>query len=326
MAFPTQRLRRIRATQQIRALVRETSLAPDDFILPVFVSCEREVNRPIAALPGCNLLSGKALVSFAKSVRDHGVPALLVFGIVDLAQKDLTASFACSPDGPVQQALAQLKDAVPELLLIADLCLCEYKSDGHCGILVDGRIDNDSTIRRLGEIASVYARAGADAIAPSGMMDGMVQTIRRALDDSGFENTITMPYSAKFNSALYGPFKAGTDSNSRFGLHFTHQMDVSNRREALREITLDLEEGADMIIVKPALTSLDIIREAREKFSIPIAAYHVSGESAMIRAAGEQGYLDPGAVMMECLTCIKRAGADMIITYSALEAISGYLS
>ncbi len=265
-------------------------------------------------------------MNFAKSVRDHGVPALMLFGIACPRQKDMTASLASSPEGPVQRALARLKDAVPDLLLIADLCLCEYKSDGHCGILVDGRIDNDSTIGRLGEIALAYAQAGADAIAPSGMMDGMVQAIRHSLDDSGFENTITMPYSAKFNSALYGPFKAGTDSNSRYGLHFTHQMDVSNRREALREIALDLEEGADMIIVKPALTSLDIIREAREKFSVPIAAYHVSGESAMIRAAGELGCLDPGAVMMECLTCIKRAGADMIITYSALEAISGYLS
>lgn len=326
MAFPTHRPRRLRATQQIRTLVRETSLAPDDFILPIFVSAERDVDRPIATLPGCNLLSGSPLVNFAKNVRDHGVQALLLFAIVDPGKKDLTASLASSPGGPVQQALAQLKDAVPELFLITDLCLCEYKSDGHCGILVDDQIDNDSTIGRLGEIANAYAQAGADAIAPSGMMDGMVQAIRHALDSNGFDRVITMPYAAKFNSALYGPFKAGTDSNSPRALHFTHQMDFANRREAMREIALDLEEGADMIIIKPALTSLDIIRDARENYSVPIAAYHVSGESAMIRAAGEQGYLDPDAVMMECLTCIKRAGADMIITYSALEAISGFMS
>ena len=322
MAFPKQRLRRLRTTTQMRNLVRETTLAPSDFILPIFVSSETDSNSPIAALPGCNLLSGKPLIKYAKTIRDHGVPAVLLFAIATPAEKNLTASAASDPNGPIQKAVAQLKDAVPELVTIADLCLCEYKSDGHCGILNNGLIDNDATLERLGEIAVAYAKSGADVIAPSGMMDGMVQAIRSSLDDDGLTNTATMPYSAKFNTALYGPFKAGTDSSPKVGLHDTHQMDIANGREALREIALDLEEGADMIIIKPALPCLDVIHGARERFSVPIAAYHVSGESAMIRAAGEQGYIDAAEVMMESLVCIKRAGADMIITYSALDAIA----
>jgi porphobilinogen synthase len=306
----------------MRNLVRETRLSPNDFILPLFVSSEQDANRPITALPGCNVLSGHPLAKFAKTIRDHDVPAVLLFAIATAEERDLTAATAANVNGPVQKALKQLKDAVPELVLIADLCLCEYKSDGHCGILKNGQIDNDATLERIEEIATAFAQAGADVIAPSGMMDGMVQAIRKSLDTGGYINTATMPYSAKFASALYGPFKAGTDSSPEVGLHHTHQMDVANRREAMREIALDLDEGADMIIIKPALTSLDIIRDAREKFSTPIAAYHVSGESAMIRAAGEQGYIDAAEVMMESLVCIKRAGADMIITYSALDAIA----
>jgi len=322
MAFPQQRPRRLRSTPQIRNLVRETSLTPDDFILPLFVSSEADVSSPITALPGCNVLSGKPLAEFARTIRDHGVPAVLLFAITDPADKDLTASIASSKDGAIQRAVRNIKDAVPELVVIADLCLCEYKSDGHCGILNNGQIDNDATLERIGEISAAFAEAGADVIAPSGMMDGMVQTIRRALDNKGLINTMTMPYSAKFNSALYGPFKSGTDSSPEVGLHGTHQMDIANGREAMREIAMDLEEGADMIIIKPALTSLDVIRDAREYFSVPTAAYHVSGESAMIRCAGERGFIDADAVMMESLLCIKRAGADMIITYSALDAIA----
>ena len=322
MAFPIQRPRRLRTTEQMRNLVRETRLSPSDFILPLFVSSEKDADHPIAAMPGCNVLSGRPLVEFAKTIRDHDVPAVLLFGIATAEEKDLTAATAISADGPVQKALNRLKDAVPELVLIADLCLCEYKSDGHCGILNDGQIDNDATLDRIGEIATSFAQSGADVIAPSGMMDGMVQVIRSSLDACGYINTATMPYSAKFASALYGPFKAGTNSSPEVGLHHTHQMDVANGREAMREIALDLEEGADIIIIKPAITSLDIIRDARENFSTPIAAYQVSGESAMIRAAGEQGFLDAEMVMMESLMCIKRAGADMIITYSALDAIA----
>ncbi|NOR18860.1 MAG: porphobilinogen synthase [Xanthomonadales bacterium] len=323
MAFPNQRLRRLRTTAQMRSLIRETSLSPNDFILPLFVSSETDSDRPIGALPGCNLLSGKPLTKFAKTIRDFGVPAVLLFAITTPEEKDQTASVASGAVGPIQKALAQLKDEVPDLVLIADLCLCEYKSDGHCGILNDdGVIDNDTTLERIGEIATAFAQSGADVIAPSGMMDGMVQSIRNSLDSSGFVNTATMPYSAKYSTVLYGPFKAGTDSSPEKGLHNTHQMDIANGREAMREIALDLEEGADMIIIKPAMPSLDIIHAARENFSVPIAAYQVSGEAAMIRAAGEQGYVDAEILMMESLMCIKRAGANMIITYSALDAIA----
>ncbi len=323
MAFPNQRLRRLRTTAQMRSLIRETSLSPSDFILPLFVSSETDTDRPIGALPGCNLLSGKPLTKFAKTIRDFGVPAVLLFAITTPEEKDQTASVASGVDGPIQKALAQLKDEVPDLVLIADLCLCEYKSDGHCGILNDdGVIDNDTALERIGEIATAFAQSGADVIAPSGMMDGMVQSIRSSLDSSGFINTANMPYSAKYSTVLYGPFKAGTDSSPEKGLHDTHQMDIANGREAMREIALDMEEGADMIIIKPAMPCLDIIHAARENFSVPIAAYQVSGETALIRAAGEQGYLDAEILMMESLMCIKRAGANMIITYSALDAIA----
>ncbi len=322
MAFPTHRPRRLRTNAQMRDMVRETLLAPSDFILPLFVASEKDAERPITAMPGCSVLSGKPLIKYAKKIRDHGVPAILLFGIATPEEKDLTASIASGNDGPVQVALKQLKDAVPDLVLIADLCLCEYKSDGHCGILKDGQIDNDITLERIGAIAMAYVRSGADVIAPSGMMDGMVQVIRTALDADDFKNIATMSYSAKFASALYGPFKAGTDSSPEVGLHGTHQMDIANGREAMREIALDLDEGADMIIIKPALPCLDVIWDAREKFSVPIAAYQVSGESSMIRAAGEHGFLDADTVMMESLVCIKRAGADMIITYSALDAVA----
>jgi porphobilinogen synthase len=321
MAFPAQRPRRLRASDRMRDLVRETRLSPHDFILPLFVSSLPDSDRPIAALPGCRALSGEPLARFARSIRDHEVPAVLLFAIAEPDQKDLRASAASRPDGPVQQALAVLKETAPELVAIADLCLCEYKSDGHCGVLANGRIDNDATLERIGEIGASFAAAGADVIAPSGMMDGMVAAIRGALDGEGLSQTAVMPYSAKFASELYGPFKAGTDSNPEVGLHATHQMDVANGREAMREIALDLEEGADMIIIKPALTCLDVIREARNRFNVPIAAYHVSGESAMIRAAAQAGSLDAGRMTREALLSIKRAGADMIITYSALEVI-----
>ena len=322
MAFPTHRPRRLRTNAQMRDMVRETLLSPSDFILPLFVASEKDAERPITAMPGCSALSGKPLIKYAKKIRDHGVPAVLLFGIATPEEKDLTASIASGNDGPVQVALKQLKDAVPDLVLIADLCLCEYKSDGHCGILKDGQIDNDITLERIGAIAMAYVRSGADVIAPSGMMDGMVQVIRTALDADDFKNIATMSYSAKFASALYGPFKAGTDSSPEVGLHGTHQMDIANGREAMREIALDLDEGADMIIINPALPCLDVIRDAREKFSVPIAAYQVFGESSMIRAAGNHGFLDADTVMMESLVCIKRAGADMIITYSALDAVA----
>ena len=321
MAFPAHRPRRLRASENLRNLVRENRLSAHDFILPLFVDSQPDSDRPIAALPGCRVLSGEPLAAYARRIREHGVPAVLLFAIAGPGEKDLQASAASRSDGPVQRALDTLKAAAPELVAITDLCLCEYKSDGHCGVLADGRIDNDATLERIGEIAVSFAAAGADVIAPSGLMDGMVAAIRGALDREGYAETATMPYSAKFASALYGPFKAGTDSNPEVGLHATHQMDVANGREAQREIALDLEEGADMIIIKPALTCLDVIREARNRFNVPIAAYHVSGESAMIRAAGAAGAVDAGRMTLEALLSIKRAGADMIITYSALDVI-----
>ena len=320
MAFPENRLRRLRYSPAVRDLVRETSLTPSDIILPLFVTSARDDDRPIAAMPGSRYLSGKPLIEFAHKVRDHGVPAVLLFGVLEDSEKDMGCSSGCSPDGAVQRAMSELKDVVPGLLLIADLCLCEYRPDGHCGVYENGIIDNDQTLAKLGEISVSFAGAGADVIAPSCMMDGQVLAIREALDENGFINVMTMPYSAKFNSAFYGPFKAGTGSNPAHGLHHTHQMAVANGREAMREIELDLEEGADMIIVKPAVSSLDVIRDAKERYGVPTAAYHVSGEQAMIRAAGERGFIDADAVTMETLLCIKRAGADMIITYDALEA------
>ena len=302
-------------------MARETVLAPDNLILPLFVSSEPDANYPISSLPGCHVLSGKPLLRFARKVRDEGVAAVLLFAIVDPGEKDMLASIAGSRDGPVARAICELKGAVPELGVIADLCLCEYKSDGQCGILSEGQVDNDATLNRIHDISAVFARAGADVIAPSGMMDGMVRAIRNSLDSNGYQNTMTMPYSAKFHSAFYDPFKDGTDSNPETKLHGTHQMDAANGQEAMREIALDIEEGADMVIIKPALPSLDVIRDARENFSVPIAAYQVSGEAAMIHAAGQEGYLNADAVLMESLLSIRRAGADMIITYLALDAV-----
>lgn len=320
MAFPQHRPRRLRFSPATRDLVRETVLTPADFILPLFVTSKEDDDRPIAAMPGSRFLSGKPLIDFAKSVAANGIPAVLLFAVLEDDEKDDACSAGRSLDGAVQRAIAELKAEVPGLLVIADLCLCEYRPDGHCGVYENGVIDNDATLTKLGQIAASFAEAGADVIAPSCMMDGQVMAIREALDEQGFINVMTMPYSAKFNSAFYGPFKAGTNSTPEHGLHHTHQMAVPNGREAMREIELDLDEGADMIIVKPALSSLDVIRDAKDRFGVPTAAYHVSGEYAMIRAAGEKGFIDARAVTLESLLCIKRAGADMIITYAAMDA------
>jgi porphobilinogen synthase len=322
MTFPLHRPRRLRATASLRKLVRETRLLPSDFVLPLFTTSEPDVERPIAAMPGTCLWSGRRLVEHAKRVRDAGVPAVLLFGVARPDEKDGTASSATGVDGPVQLALSLLREAVPELVRIADVCLCEYKSDGHCGVLVNGRIDNDETNGRIAEVAVAYARAGAQVVAPSGMMDGMVLVIRRALDAQGYQDVAIMPYSAKFASALYGPFKAGTQSNPEVSLHATHQMDVANGREALREVARDVEEGADALIIKPAMPFLDVVTRAREACDLPIAAYQVSGELAMIESAAERGAFDRRAILEEALLSIKRAGADMIITYAAIEAAS----
>ncbi|MCW5982948.1 MAG: porphobilinogen synthase [Bryobacteraceae bacterium] len=320
MAFPVHRLRRLRRTENIRRLVRETSLAPDDFIYPIFVTGANDVRRPLKALPGLDLLSGKPLAEEARELKSLGVPATLIFPVLEEGDKDAKAALAYSADGPAQRAMRTLRDAAPGLILIADLCLCEYTLDGHCGLIRDGEIDNDLTLEYIQKSAVSFAQAGADIIAPSAMMDGMVQAIRSGLDAAGYSSVLTMSYSAKFCSGLYGPFKAATNSAPSESKHATHQVDVGNARQAMTEIRLDIEEGADMVIVKPALGYLDIVARALQEFEIPIAAYNVSGEYNMVlqAAGGDADYR--ARLMFETLTCIKRAGADMIITYFAKDA------
>lgn len=320
MSFPQQRMRRLRSSGPLRRLVRESRLSVSDFIYPLFVSGLPEVRRPLGALPGMMLLSGRPIEDEARRLRDLGIPAVLLFAVLEDAAKDAAASLASSSAGPVQQAIGRIRSAAPELVVIADLCLCEYTSDGHCGLLRDGEIDNDLTLAALERAAVSLAGAGAAVIAPSGMMDGVVGALRAALDREGYSHTLVMPYSAKFASALYGPFKTATRSAPAESKHATHQLDPGNTRQAMEEIRLDIEEGADMIIVKPALGYLDVVAAARARYDVPIAAYQVSGEYNMIHhAAGG----DPAALerlMLEMLLSIKRAGADMIITYFAPEA------
>ncbi len=320
MSFPLHRPRRLRQTESIRRLVRESALSAGDFICPLFVTGRPEVRQPLGALPGVHLLSGAPLVKEVRMLHGLGIPAILLFCVLEDHEKDQTASLACSEAGPIQRAIRQIKDAVPEIVVIADLCLCEYSADGHCGVLRNGVIDNDLTLGRLQEAALSLAASGADVIAPSGMMDGVVQALRSALDAAGFPQVLTMPYSAKFASGLYGPFKSATRSVPSESMHATHQIDVSNARQAIEEIRLDLEEGADIIIVKPALAYLDIVARARQRFEVPIAAYNVSGEYNMILSAAGDDESLRRLLMLEMLTCIKRAGADMIITYFAADA------
>ncbi len=320
MSFPTHRPRRLRRTEEIRRLVREVRLSPDDFVLPLFVTAEEDVRRPLAAIPGVDLLSGRHLLEEARAVRDLGIPAVLLFGVAGEEAKDDEASLAWAPDGPVPRAIRLLKAHVPELVLVADLCLCEYTRHAHCGLLRAGEIDNDLTLAALQKAATSLAEAGAGVIAPSGMMDGSVRALRPALDQAGFAGVLTMPYSAKFASRLYGPFKQATQSAPAESLHATHQVDVAGGRQALAKIGLDIDEGADMVTVKPAIGYLDILWQARRRFDVLLAAYNVSGEYNVVLAATRE---DPPAahpLMMELLTSIKRAGADMIITYYAKQA------
>ncbi len=319
MAFPVHRLRRLRRTEGIRRMVRETMLSVDDLVMPLFVSAGADTRQEMKDMTGSFLLSGSPLVEEAKLIHDLGVPAVLLFGVPQKETKDAVATGSYADDGPVPRAIRLLKEARPSLLVIADVCLCEYTDHGHCGLTADEEIHNDRTLEILERAAVTYARAGADVIAPSGMMDGMTQAIRTALDGNGFEQTLVMPYSAKFASQLYGPFKRVTSSAPEQSRHATHQMDTANRAQALMEVSMDIEEGADIVIVKPAGSSLDIIRDIKNKFDIPIAAYQVSGETEMVRAAGDRGLIDVERVMMESLTCIKRAGATIIITYFAKD-------
>jgi porphobilinogen synthase len=309
------RLRRLRATPALRRMVRETELTPADFVAPFFVTHGVGVRRPVASMPGVAQLSADLLVEEARALAALGVPAVLLFGIP--AIKDAVGSEACAPDGVMQRAVARLKDALPDLVVITDVCLCEYTDHGHCGVVRDGRILNDPTLELLARMALSHVEAGADIVAPSDMMDGHVAALRHALDEAGHVDTPVMGYSAKFASAFYGPFREAAESAPRFGDRRSYQMDPANGREALREIEADIAEGADIVMVKPALAYLDLIRAARDRVQHPIAAYNVSGEYAMVKAAAAKGWIDERRVALEILTGIKRAGADMILTYFA---------
>jgi porphobilinogen synthase len=301
----------------MRELVRETRVEPRDLVLPLFCVPGEGVREPVPSMPGVERLSVDQLLAEAKEVRDLGVPAVVLFGIPE--RKDALGSGAYDPDGIVQRSVRALKDAVPELLVIADVCLCEYTDHGHCGVYDGSEVQNDTTLALLARTAISLARSGADIVAPSDMMDGRVRAIRDALDAEGLEQIAILSYAAKYASAFYGPFRDAAESAPREGDRRGYQMDPSNAREALREIELDLEEGADMIMVKPALPSLDVLRAARDRVEVPLFAYQVSGEYSMIRAAAERGWLDEGRVVDETLTAIRRAGADRVLTYFAKE-------
>ena len=319
MSYPQTRLRRLRRTPSLRDLVRETRLEAADLVLPLFVEDGLEGRAPIAAMPGVDRLGLSAAVVEAGEAAALGLPGVLLFGIP--AEKDPEGSGAWDDEGVVQLATRAIKDAHPELLVICDLCLCEYTSHGHCGLLLDdGSVDNDGSVELLARTAVAQARAGADVVAPSDMMDGRVGAIRAALDDEGFAETPIMAYSAKFASAFYGPFREAADSAPAFGDRGGYQLDPGNADEALREVRLDVEEGADLVMVKPALAYLDVIRRVKDATRMPVAAYNVSGEYAMVKAAAAAGYLDERAAVLEALTAIRRAGADIVITYHAKDA------
>src|SRR6478672_6201974 len=312
------RPRRLRRTPGIRALVRETRLSPDHLLYPLFVMTGEGQRREVASMPGVFQLSVDEIVREAAAAKADGVPGVLLFGLPDT--KDAAGSGAADPEGPVQTAVRALKRDVPGLVVVTDVCLCEYTSHGHCGILDGEEIVNDATVEELARAALSHAAAGADIVAPSDMMDGRVGRIRDVLDGAGFSQTAVMAYAAKYCSAYYGPFRDAADSAPAFGDRRSHQMDPANVEEALREVELDLEEGADIVMVKPAVTYLDVIARVKQEFGVPTAAYHVSGEYAMLKAAARNGWIDEPRAMLETLTSIRRAGADIIITYYAREA------
>ncbi|MGM0419120.1 MAG: porphobilinogen synthase [Thermodesulfobacteriota bacterium] len=318
MLFPEYRARRMRSSENIRRMIRETVLSPADFILPLFAINGKNVKNPITSMPGHFQLSLENLVAKAKEARDLGIPAVMLFGIPE--KKDALGSGAYNKNGIVQKAVKEIKNKVPELVVITDVCLCQYTDHGHCGFVEKGKIDNDMTIDLLGKIAVSHAKAGADMVAPSDMMDGRVGEIRAALDENEKSETSIMSYAVKYCSAYYGPFRQAAGSAPQFGDRKTYQMDPANSDEAVREATMDVEEGADIIMVKPALAYLDIIYKVREEIDLPVAAYNVSGEYAIIKAASEKGWVNEKEITLETLTSIKRAGANMILTYSALEA------
>ncbi|MEK6608613.1 MAG: porphobilinogen synthase [Myxococcota bacterium] len=318
MQFPEYRARRMRRTEGLRRLCRETQLLSDNLVFPLFVKDGKNVDEPISSMPGQRRLSVDNLAAEAKEIASLGIPAVILFGIP--ARKDELGTEAIRPDGVVPRAVRAIKQAAPDLVVITDVCVDEYTTHGHCGVVKNGEVDNDATLEILGEMALAHARAGADIVAPSDMMDGRVGFIREALDEQGFERTAIMSYAVKYASAFYGPFREAADSAPKFGDRRGYQMDPANLREALREVTLDVEECADIVMVKPALAYLDVIRQVRDEFDLPVAAYNVSGEYAMLKAAAEKGWIDGERAMLETLTGIRRAGADIILTYHAKEA------
>ena len=318
MYFPVYRPRRFRRTENLRRMVRETRLSVDHLVYPLFVMPGKGVKNPVQSMPGVFQFSVDQLIEEVRSVVELNIPGIILFGLPE--KKDELGSEAYADNGPVQQAVQKIKQTWPELTVITDVCLCEYTSHGHCGIIEGNEVQNDATLEILAKVALSHARAGADIIAPSDMMDGRVAAIREALDEDGFDQTAILAYSAKYCSGFYGPFRDAADSAPQFGDRRAYQMDVANSQEALREVALDVEEGADMVMVKPALAYLDIIRRVREEFDRPVAAYNVSGEYSMIKAAAANGWIDEDRVMMEVLTSMVRAGADLILTYFAKDA------
>lgn len=318
LVFPVYRPRRLRANETIRRMVRETRLSVDNLIQPLFVIHGKGTRKEVPSMPGIFQLSIDHLGQEVREIQELGIPAVVLFGIPE--RKDETGSEAVRPDGVIPQAIRAIKDQAPDLLVITDVCLCEYTSHGHCGIVRNGEIVNDETVDVLAKEALAHARAGADMVAPSDMMDGRVAGIREALDEEGFSQVPIMSYAAKYASAFYAPFRDAAESTPQFGDRRSYQMDPPNVREALREVSLDIDEGADIVIVKPALAYLDVISAVRAEFDVPVAAYSVSGEYAMIKAAGRNGWIDETRVMMEVLGAIRRAGADLILTYAAKDA------
>ncbi|NTW76984.1 MAG: porphobilinogen synthase [Syntrophaceae bacterium] len=318
MQFPEYRPRRLRKNENFRRLIRETQLSVNDLIYPLFAVPGKNVKKPIQSMPGIFQMSIENVVGEAQKARELGIPGILLFGIPSAKNDQATGAFA--KDGIIQQAVRRIKKEVPDILVITDVCLCEYTSHGHCGMIEKGVVDNDTTLEVLAETAVSHARAGADMVAPSAMMDGQIAAIREGLDEQNFESVPIMAYSAKYASCFYGPFREAAESAPQFGDRRDYQMDPANGDEAIREITLDVSEGADIIMVKPALAYLDIICRAKQEFDLPLAAYNVSGEYSLIKAAAQMGWMDEEKAMLESLTSIKRAGADIIITYWAMQA------
>ena len=318
VSFPELRLRRLRGQEPLRSMIRETCLSPAQFVYPMFVTHGNGVRDPIEPMPGCFHLSLDRLTEEIGEVAELSIPSVLLFGLP--AEKDPLGTEGYDPEGIVQEAIRAIKRDVPDMLVITDVCVCEYTDHGHCGVVENGRVDNDKTLDLLARSAVSHVQAGADLVAPSAMMDGQVWAIRQALNDHGYTDVPIMGYAAKYASAFYGPFRVAADSTPQFGDRRSYQMDPANVRMAMREIESDIAEGADIVMVKPALSYLDIIRQARERFDLPLAAYNVSGEYSMVKAAARQGWVDEKMVTMELLTSIKRAGADIILSYHAKDA------